>query len=76
VRRLFKIGSYCGGLPGVYFSTQYPERLLRDMVFSIIEHHLEGGKFIMGVADQVPPDGDINRVKKVTEIVEKYARFW
>lgn len=30
----------------------------------------------MGVADQILPDGDINRVKKVTEIVEKYARFW
>lgn len=64
-----------GGLPGVYFSTQYPERFLRDMAFSIIEHHLEGAKFIMGVADQVPPDGDINRVKTVTEIVEKYARY-
>ncbi len=64
-----------GGLPGVYFSRLYPEKNLRQMALEVIEHHLEGYKFIMGVADQVPPDGDINRVKLVTEIVEKHARY-
>ena len=38
-------------------------------------HHLEGHKVIMGVADQVPPDGDIARVRMITEILEKEARY-
>jgi len=29
----------------------------------------------MGVADQVPPDGDINRVKTITSLVEKHGRY-
>ena len=64
-----------GGLPGVYFSPLYPEKALRDMALDVIQHHLEGHKFIMGVADQVPADGHIKRVKMVTNLVEKYARY-
>jgi len=64
-----------GGLPGVYFSRLYPERVLRQMALDVIEHHLKGYKFIMGVADQVPPDGDIKRVKMITKLLEKYAKY-
>jgi len=65
-----------GGLPGVYFSYQYPEKTLRQMAMEVIKHHLEGHKFIMGVADQVPPDGDIKRVRVITDLVEKYAKYY
>jgi len=64
-----------GGLPGVYFSRLYSEKTLREMAIDVIRHHLEGNKFIMGVADQVPPDGDITRVRMITELVEKEARY-
>jgi hypothetical protein len=64
-----------GGLPGVYFSSLYPEESLNQMALEVIEHHLEGYRFIMGVADQVPPDGDIKRVRKVTDLIEKNARY-
>jgi len=64
-----------GGLPGVYFSRLYSEKTLLEMARNVIRHHLEGHKFIMGVADQVPPDGDIARVRMITEILEKEARY-
>jgi uroporphyrinogen-III decarboxylase len=64
-----------GGLPGAYFSCQYSGKNLHEMAMDVIKWHLESRKFIMGVADQVPPDGDIKRVKMVTDIVEKYARY-
>ena len=64
-----------GGLPGVYFSRLYPEQTLREMALDVMEHHLEGHRFIMGVADQVPPDGDINRVKMITDLVGKHAKY-
>ena len=64
-----------GGLPGVYFSYLYPEKTLHQMAMDVIRHHPEGPKFIMGVADQVPPDGDIKRVKMITRLVEEHARY-
>ncbi len=65
-----------GGLPGVYFSRLYSEKTLLEMARKVLRHHLEGHKFIMGVADQVPPDGDISRVRMITEILEKEARYY
>jgi hypothetical protein len=40
-----------------------------------LRHLIPGGRFILGVSDQVPPDGDLRRVQMVTEIVEKEGRY-
>jgi len=64
-----------GGLPGAYFSHLYPKEVLRRMALDVLKYHLEGHKFIMGMADQVPPDGDIRRVKMITDLVENYGRY-
>lgn len=63
-----------GGVPGVYFSSKYPERSLAEMVRKIVECYRDDGRFVVGVADQVPPDGEISRVGKVTEILEIACR--
>ncbi|OYT64483.1 hypothetical protein B6U74_05440, partial [Candidatus Bathyarchaeota archaeon ex4484_205] len=60
-----------GGLPGVYFSPRYPPELLKNMMEEIIELYLHDSKFIVGVADEVPPDGDIKRVRMITDIIEE-----
>ncbi|MFQ6132937.1 MAG: uroporphyrinogen decarboxylase family protein [Armatimonadota bacterium] len=64
-----------GGVPAAYFSEIYPEQALADIVMECIQHHLEPGNFILGVCDQVPPDGDIRRVKLVSDLVEEHARY-
>jgi len=64
-----------GGLPGVSFSPQHSEAALSGMAHSVIKNHLSGHKFIMGVADQVPADGDISRVRMITDIVEREAKY-
>jgi len=64
-----------GGLPGVYFSTKYREELLLNTIYNIIRYYLTDCKFIVGVADQVPPDGDLNRVKKISKIVESEGKI-
>jgi len=63
-----------GGLPGVLFSEEYPFEMLEQTLKDVIECYLTESKFIIGVADQVPPDGEIDRVKMVTGIVESRAR--
>lgn len=64
-----------GGLPGVFFSKKYPEKLLMNMLEKIFKYHLSSRKFIVGVADQVPPDGDIIRVKHISKRIEKEGRY-
>jgi hypothetical protein len=64
-----------GGVPGAYFSTLYPERLLVDMVRRCISCYRDDPGFMLCVADQVPPDADIARVKLVSEIVEEEGRL-
>jgi hypothetical protein len=61
-----------GGVPAAYFSPVYPEGALRDIVMECIRYHL-GGPFILGVCDQVPPDGIIQRVKLVSELVAEHG---
>jgi hypothetical protein len=63
------------GVPGALFSSLYPEQMVRDTVMDCIKYHKEYGRFIIGVCDQVPPDGVIERVKLVTDLVEEYGRL-
>lgn len=62
------------GVPGALFSPLYSDEMVRELVLDCIRHHKEHGRFIMGVCDQVPPDGVIQRVKLVTDLVEEYGR--
>jgi len=34
-----------------------------------------GYRFIVGMGDNLPFDGDINRVRRVVELIEKYGRL-
>jgi len=63
-----------GGLPGVLFSEKYPVGMLKRILEDIMETYMNDRKFIIGVADQVPPDGEIERVKMISKIVESKGR--
>lgn len=60
-----------GGLPGALFSPLYSESTFESHLEKTIETAKKDSRFIIGVADQVPPDGLISRVKKVREFVER-----
>ncbi len=63
-----------GGVPGAMFAPPFTADDMRRQVETAIEHHWEYGKFILGVADQVPPDGDMNLVRMVGELCEELCR--
>ena len=65
----------CGGLPGAMFAPPFTAKDIEKQVMEIIRCHKKSGKFIVGVADQVPPNGDINFVKLVSELLEEYGRY-
>jgi hypothetical protein len=58
-----------GGLPGVLFSKAYSCDILMQVLEDIIDCYLYDSKFIVGVADQVPPDGEIERVKMISDVL-------
>jgi len=62
-----------GGMPGAMFAPPFTADDLRRQFDLIVEHHWEHGKFILGAADQVPPNGDMGLVRLVGELCEGMA---
>lgn len=60
-----------GGIPGAYLSTAYADDSLRHLFYKIIALLPELGRFILGSADQLPPNGDLARVKWISEELRK-----
>ncbi len=58
-----------GGVPGVMFAPPYTWDDMRRHVERVLELW-KGQPFVLGVADQVPPDGDIGFVKRIAEMVQ------
>jgi len=57
-----------GGMPGAMFAPPFTRDDVRKHVASVIEHHWEQGRFILGVADQVPPDADMGLLPMIGEL--------
>ena len=57
------------GIPALYFLPHYPEEALVECVKRIVE--LFYPRLILGISDELPPDGDIERVKLVGQLVEE-----
>lgn len=58
-----------GGIPGALFSPRYSDAEFENHVVKVIRIFSGDSRFVLGVADQVPPDGLIERVRKVKELV-------
>jgi uroporphyrinogen-III decarboxylase len=59
-----------GGLPGALFSSRYNEKYFDNYLEQLAKISKPCEKFIIGAADQVPPDAEIGRMYKVREMVE------
>jgi hypothetical protein len=64
-----------GGLPGAMFAPPFTAQDIERQVREIVRAHKEEGRFVFGVADQVPPNGDLELVKRVGELVEEWGRY-
>jgi hypothetical protein len=61
-----------GGLPGGIFSPAYSAEFFEKFVVDVLRH--ADGKFVLGVADQVPPDAVPERIRRVRELVNAHPR--
>ena len=64
-----------GGLPGVYFTPLVSDEQFDAMVRDVLAVMVAEPRYVLGVADQVPPDGMRYRVAHVRELVERYGRY-
>jgi hypothetical protein len=58
------------GIPALYFlSYVYPEHLLVECTKRLVE--LFYPRLVLGISDEIPPDGDIERVRMVGELIQE-----
>ena len=57
-----------GGVPGIMFATPYAWPDMEAHVERVLEAW-QGRPFVLGVADQVPPDGDITFCRRIAEML-------
>ncbi|MEN8229209.1 MAG: uroporphyrinogen decarboxylase family protein [Bacteroidota bacterium] len=64
-----------GGIPGTYFTSNVSEEEFERHVKQVIGIMVREPRYVLGVADQVPPDGLEERVKRVGELVEQCGKY-
>jgi hypothetical protein len=64
-----------GGVPGAMFAPPFNSRTMEQHIREIIRIHKDSGRWMFGVADQVPPNGDIHLVKRIADVIGEYGRY-
>lgn len=66
---------FWGGLPGVYFTEQVSDEEFERHTKAVLAVMRSAPRYVLGVADQVPPDGLERRVRRVAELADEYGRY-
>jgi hypothetical protein len=71
IRSVVGDGVLLDGVPAVYFLSWYSLETLIECVKRVVE--LFHPRLVLGISDELPPDGDIERVRLVGEMVRDMA---
>jgi hypothetical protein len=64
-----------GGLPGLIFTPSFAEADFEEHVVAMLKLMRQRQNAVLGVADQVPPDGLLARVERVARLSAEYGRY-
>ena len=64
-----------GGVPGIYFTDLVDDVEFDRHVVEVLEVMVADRRMVLGVADQVPPNGLRRRVARVAELVEQHGVY-
>jgi uroporphyrinogen-III decarboxylase len=64
-----------GGVPAVFVLRHSSPEVLKNFIIQVIEEVQPGDGFVLGMADNVPPDANFDLVKTIAPIVEEYGRL-
>ncbi len=64
-----------GGVPSMLFEPQYSDQEFDDYVINLFKEVSPGHSFIVGLGDNLPFDGKIERVGRLVDLIEKYGHI-
>ena len=64
-----------GGIPGIYFTDLIDDAQFDEFVIGILKVMKTDHRYVLGVADQVPPLARWERIQRVSQLVEKYGKY-
>ena len=64
-----------GGVPSMLFEPQYSDQEFDDYVINLFKEVSPGYNFIVGMGDNLPFDGKIERVGRLVDLIEKYGHI-
>ena len=64
-----------GGLPGIVFTPNFAEDNFVAHVKNMLKVMRRRPRYVLGVADQVPPDGILERVGCVAALCDEFGRY-
>jgi uroporphyrinogen-III decarboxylase len=64
-----------GGLPGIMFTPLVSDAEFENHVQMVLLLMRQEPRYVLGVADQVPPNGSLERIGRVVEICEEFGRY-
>ena len=64
-----------GGIPGACFSDQVSDAEFDEFVIRVLSVMRHEPRYVLGVADQVPPDGSERRIARVGELVHQHGLY-
>ncbi len=64
-----------GGIPSILFEPMYGDEAFDAFIKNMFREMAPGYRFIVGMGDNLPFDGDINRVGRVVELIERHGRL-
>ena len=65
-----------GGLPTVIFEPSFNDDAFEAYVINLFKEIAPGSSFILGMGDNFPIDGNIERVRQVVKLIDKYGTFY
>ncbi|MBA7646243.1 hypothetical protein ES703_54005 [subsurface metagenome] len=63
-----------GGIPSMLFEPQYSDEEFDAYVINLFKEIAPGHNFIVGMGDNLPFDGQIERVGRIAQLIERYGR--
>jgi hypothetical protein len=64
-----------GGLPGAFFAGGMSDAEFDEFVIGVLSVMRTEPRYVLGVADQVPPNGTERRIRRVRDLVDKFGKY-
>ena len=62
-----------GGIPGAMFSPPWTGEQVRENTIQLLDELAPDNRLVVGSADQVPPDGDIDFCRLIADTIAEWA---